>query len=150
MGPIESLLLGKALDGVLGGGKAAVSRFFGSSATGRLLWLLGEQHGDEAGLGKDVFAAWALDAALETELARLIDGQTASAAAPRILAPLIAPHLQRTPAGERRALAESIARSAARAAPYVVKTLAEATGAMAARTERLGEGLLAAMSARDR
>ena len=150
MDPIESLLLGKALDAVLRGGKAAASRFFASSATERLLWLLYEQHGDEADLPKDAFAAWERDTALRTELARLIDGQTAAAAAPRILAPLIEPYLVRTPVGERRALAESIARSAARAAPYVVQTLAEATGAAAARTERIGEGLLAAMSARDR
>lgn len=148
--PIESLLLGKALDGVLRGGKAAASRFFASSATERLLWLLYEQHGDEADLPKDAFAAWERDTALRTELAHLIDGQTAAAAAPLILAPLIEPHLMRTPAGERRTVAESIARSAARAAPCVVKTLAEATGAIAARTERIGEGLLAAMDARDR
>ena len=102
MDPIESLLLGQALDTVLRGGKAAASRFFTSSPTERLL------------------------------------------------VPLIEPHLLRTPAGDRRALAESIARSAARAAPYVVNTLSEATGAIAARTERIGEGLLAAMAARDR
>ena len=122
MGAIESLLLGKAINTVLRGGTAAASRFLASSATGRLLWLLGEQHGDEANLGKDAFAQWDLDTALRTELARLIDGHTAAAAAPRILAPLIEPHLKRTPDGDRRALAESIALSAARAAPYVVKT----------------------------
>lgn len=150
MDPIESLLLGKALDVVLRGGKAAASRFFASSPTERLLWLLYEQHGDDGDLSKDAFAAWELDTVLRSELAHLIEGQTAAAAAPRTLAPLIEPHLMRTPAGERRALAESIARSAARAAPYVVKTLAEAAGAMAARTERIGEGLLTAMNARDR
>lgn len=149
-GPIESLLLGKALDAVLAGGKAAARRFFASSPTVRLLWLVYEQHGDEADLPRDAFASWELDVPLRTELARLIDGQTAAAAAPRILAPLIESHLVRTPGGERRALAESMARSAARAAPYVVKTLAEATGAVATRTERIGEGLLAAMNARDR
>jgi hypothetical protein len=148
--PIESLLLGKALDAVLSGGKAAARRFFASSATVRLLWLLYEQHGKDADLPRDAFAAWERDAALRAELAGLIDGHTAAAAAPRILAPLIEPHLVRTPAAVRRALAESIARSAARAAPYVVKTLDQATGAIAARTERIGEGLLAAMSARDR
>jgi hypothetical protein len=148
--PIESLLLGKALDAVLRGGRAAASRFLAGSPTERLLSLLYEQHGDEAALSKDAFTAWERDAELRAELAALIDGTTAAVAGPRILAPLIEPHLMRTPDGARRALAESIARSAVRAAPYVVKTLAEATGAVAARTERIGEGLLAAMSARDR
>jgi hypothetical protein len=116
----------------------------------RLLWLLYEQHGEEADLGKDAFVAWDVDASLRTELERLIDGRSDAAAAPSILAPLIEPYLVRTPPAERRALAESIARSAARAAPYVVETLQQATGAIVARTERIGEGLLAALNARDR
>jgi hypothetical protein len=109
-GPIESLLLGKALD-----------------ATERLPLLIYDEHGDEANLPKDAFADWERDTAARSELTRLIDGHTAAAAAPRIVAPLIEPHLVHTPAGKRRALAESIARS-----------------------ERIGEGLLAAMSAPDR
>jgi hypothetical protein len=148
--PIGSLLLGKALDVVLRGGKAAAKRFFDSPPTVRLLWLLYEQHGEEADLGKDAFVAWDVDASLRTELESLIDGRSDAAAAPSILAPLIEPYLVRTPPAERRALAESIARSAARAAPYVVETLQEATGAIVARTERIGEGLLAALNARDR
>jgi hypothetical protein len=150
MDPIGSLLLGKALDVVLRGGKAAAKRFFDSPPTVRLLWLLYEQHGEEADLGKDAFVAWDVDAALRTELEGLIDGRSDAAAAPSILAPLIEPYLVGTPPGQRRALAESIARSAARAAPYVVGTLPEATGAIISRTERIGEGLLAALDARDR
>jgi hypothetical protein len=53
--PIGSLLLGKALDVVLRGGKAAAKRFFDSPPTVRLRWLLYEQHGEEVDLGKDAF-----------------------------------------------------------------------------------------------
>ncbi|MGH2845693.1 MAG: hypothetical protein ACRDL0_06685 [Thermoleophilaceae bacterium] len=150
MDPIGSLLLGKALDAVLRGGKAAANRFFTSPPTVRLLWLLYEQHGEEADLGREAFVAWDVDALLRTELEGLIDGRSDAASAPSILAPLIEPYLIRTPPAQRRALAESIAHSAARAAPYVVDTLQEATGAIVSRTERIGEGLLAAMNARDR
>ncbi|MGH2805063.1 MAG: hypothetical protein ACRDL4_18790, partial [Thermoleophilaceae bacterium] len=95
MDPIGSLLLGKALDAVLRGGKAAANRFFTSPPTVRLLWLLYEQHGEEADLGRDAFVAWDVDALLRTELEGLIDGRSDAASAPSILAPLIEPYLIR-------------------------------------------------------
>lgn len=103
---ILELLGGAALEQILGGGIAAVKRFFNQTPRGRLLTLLHAEFGEESRLERDVFLDWPKHKELSQPLDDLLAGRRQpDHALAAELARAIEPRLFRTPEGERPELA---------------------------------------------